>query len=426
MVTYPKMPQKNLPFNKEKILEIMQKYPTPFHIYDEVGIRSNARKFKKAFSVLSGFKEFFAVKALPNPFVMKLLKEEGFGTDCSSLPELMLSEKIGITGENIMFSSNDTPANEYKKAKELGATINLDDISHILFLEEHAGLPELICFRFNPGPARRGNVLIGDPKEAKYGFTREQLFEGYRLCLDKGIKRFGLHTMVVSNELNSNFFIETAKMMFELAVEIKNELGIKLEFINLGGGLGIAQKPEENALDYEKLAAEMKKSYDGIIVENGLDGMKIFMECGRVITGPYGYLVTSVLHLKHTYKDYVGCDACMANLMRPGMYGAYHHITVLGKENEPTTKMYDVTGSLCENNDKFAIDRPLPEVKEGDILVIHDTGAHGHSMGFNYNGKLRSAEILLREDGTTVEIRRTETVEDYFATLDFSALKNFK
>jgi diaminopimelate decarboxylase len=420
------MVNKKLPFTKEQILEIMKDHPTPFHIYDEAGIRDNARKFKKAFGILPGFKEFFAVKALPNPFIMKLLKEEGFGADCSSYPELLLAEKIGLEKENIMFSSNDTPAEEYKKAKELGAIINLDDISHIPFLEKNAGFPDLICFRYNPGPSRQGNQIIGDPKEAKYGFTREQLFEGYRTCMEKGIKRFGLHTMIISNELNPDFFIETARMMFELAVEIKEKLGIKLEFVNLGGGLGIPQKPEDNALNYEELAAGIKKVYDEIIVKNKLDGIKIFMECGRVITGPYGYLVTSVLHLKHIYKDYVGCDACMANFMRPALYGAYHHITVLGKENEPTTKMYDVTGSLCENNDKFAINRPLPEVKEGDILVIHDTGAHGHAMGFNYNGKLRSAELLLRENKEVVEIRRAETVDDYFATLDFDQLEKFQ
>ncbi len=419
------MTQKKLPFTKEKVLEIMKTYPTPFHIYDEAGIRGNARKFKQAFSVLPGFKEFFAVKALPNPFILRILKEEGFGTDCSSLPELLLAEKVGITGEEIMFSSNDTPAKEYAKAKELGAIINLDDISHIPFLESNAGIPDLICLRFNPGPARKGNVIIGDPKEAKYGFTREQLFEGYRICQEKGIKRYAVHTMIISNELNPDFFVETARMMFELATEINEKLGIKLEFINLGGGLGIPYRPEDRALDYEKLAKKIKEAYDETLVKNELDGIRIFMECGRVITGPYGYLVTKVLHLKHTYKDFVGTDACLANLMRPAMYGAYHHITILGKENEPTTKMYDVTGSLCENNDKFAIGRPLPQVREGDILVIHDTGAHGHAMGFNYNGKLRSAELLLREDGSVVQIRRAETADDYFATLDFSALEKF-
>ncbi|MAG91654.1 diaminopimelate decarboxylase [Candidatus Woesearchaeota archaeon] len=417
---------KKLPFTKEKILEIIKVHPTPFYIYDEGAIRDNARLFKKAFGILPGFKEFFAVKALPNPFIMKILKEEGFGTDCSSYPELVLSEKIGTVKEDIMFSSNDTPANEYKKAKELGAIINLDDISHIPFLEKHAGLPDLISFRYNPGPARKGNVIIGDPKEAKYGFTREQLFEGYKLFKDKGVKRFGLHTMVVSNELNPKSFIDTARMMFELAVEIKEKLGIKLEFVNFGGGMGIPHKPEDKALDYNKLAQEIKELYDEIIVKNKLGALKVFMEYGRVITGPYGYLVTRVLHLKHTYKDFVGCDACMANFMRPAIYGAYHHITVLGKEHEAPTRVYDVTGSLCENNDKFAIDRKLPEVGEGDIIVIHDTGAHSHAMGFNYNGKLRSAELLLRENNEVVEIRRAETAEDYFATLDFDKMKSFK
>tara|TARA_Y100000031_G_C8247279_1_gene398727 strand:- start:781 stop:2055 length:1275 start_codon:yes stop_codon:yes gene_type:complete len=421
-----KMTIKKLPFTKEKILEIIKVHPTPFYIYDEGAIRDNARLFKKAFGILPGFKEFFAVKALPNPFIMEILKEEGFGTDCSSYPELVLSEKIGTVKEDIMFSSNDTPANEYKKAKELGAIINLDDISHIPFLEKHAGLPDLISFRYNPGPARKGNVIIGDPKEAKYGFTREQLFEGYKLCKDKGVKRFGLHTMVVSNELNPKSFIDTARMMFELAVEIKEKLGIKLEFVNFGGGMGIPHKPEDKALDYNKLAQEIKELYDEIIVKNKLGALKVFMEYGRVITGPYGYLVTRVLHLKHTYKDFVGCDACMANFMRPAIYGAYHHITVLGKEHEAPTRVYDVTGSLCENNDKFAIDRKLPEVGEGDIIVIHDTGAHSHAMGFNYNGKLRSAELLLRENNEVVEIRRAETAEDYFATLDFDKMKSFK
>lgn len=420
------MAQKKLPFTKEKILEIIKQYPTPFHIYDEAGIRGNAKRFKQSFSILPGFKEFFAVKALPNPFVLKILKEEGFGVDCSSAPELLLAERIGLNGEEIMFTSNDTPADEYRKARELGAIINLDDISHIPFLESNAGIPDIICLRFNPGPARKGNVIIGDPKEAKYGFTREQLFEGYSTCQEKGVKRFGLHTMVISNELNADFFVETARMMFELAVDIKEKLGIKLEFINLGGGLGIPYKPKNRALDYEKLAEKLREEYDQIIVKNELDGIRIFMECGRVITGPYGCLITKVLHSKHTYKDFIGVDACMANLMRPSMYGAYHHITILGRESEPTTKMYDVTGSLCENNDKFAIDRPLPQIREGDILVIHDTGAHGHAMGFNYNGKLRSAELLLREDRSVVRIRRAETADDYFATLDFNELEKFQ
>jgi diaminopimelate decarboxylase len=420
------MTNNKLPFTKEKMQEIISQHPTPFHIYDEKGIRENAKKFRTSFSILPGFKEYFAVKALPNPFILKILKEGGFGADCSSMAELLLSEKVGLNGEDIMFTSNDTPASEYKKAIELGAIINVDDISHIPFLEENSGIPKLVCLRFNPGPARKGNIIIGDPKEAKYGFTREQLFEGYGILKEKGVKRFGLHTMIVSNELNPGFFVETARMMFELAVEINQKLGIRLEFINLGGGLGIPYRPGETGLDYTNLAAKIKIVYDDILEKNEMGGIKIYFECGRVITGPYGYLFTTVLHLKHTYKEFVGTDACMANLMRPAMYGAYHHITVLGKENDATTKMYDVTGSLCENNDKFAIDRPLPDVKEGDILVIYNTGAHGHSMGFNYNGKLRSAELLLREGGSVVEIRRAETIDDYFATLDFSALEKFQ
>lgn len=419
------MAEKTLPFNKEKILEIIDNYPTPFHIYDEQAIRQNAKEFLKSFGILEGFKQFFAVKATPNPFILRIMEQEGFGVDCSSLAELEMAEKVGFSGEEIMFSSNDTPAEDFIKARELGAIINLDDISHIDFLEKHAGLPDLICFRYNPGPARTGNVIIGDPKEAKYGFTREQLFEGYEICKQKGVQRFGLHTMVVSNELNQNYLIETAKMMFELALEVKERTGIKLEFVNLGGGFGIPQKPEEKALDYNALAKEMKKFYEKILAKNGLNGLRLYLECGRIITGPYGYLITTVLHLKHTYKDFVGCDASMANLMRPAMYGAYHHITALGKENEAKNHVYDVTGSLCENNDKFAINRKLPEIGEGDILVIHDTGAHGHAMGFNYNGKLRSAELLLRPDGSVIQIRRAETVDDYFATLDFKKLESF-
>lgn len=415
-----------LPFNLEEITKIIQDYPTPFHIYDEKGIRENARKFKAAFGKLEGFKEFFAVKALPNPFILKILKSEGFGTDCSSLPELLLAEKVGIVGENIMFSSNDTPAGEYVKAKELGAIINLDDISHIEFLEENAGMPDLICFRYNPGPSRTGNVIIGKPEEAKYGFTKKQLFDGYALCRKKGVQRFGLHTMVASNELHYQYFVETARMLFDLVVEISKEVGIRFEFVNLGGGIGIPYRLDQEAVSYEKIVEGVQQAYVETIEKNGLSPLKIFLECGRVITGPYGYLITKVLHLKHTYKDYVGCDACMANLMRPALYGAYHHITVLGKETQPATAKYDVTGSLCENNDKFAIDRLLPEVQIGEILAIHDTGAHGFAMGFNYNAKLRSAELLLREDRTVTQIRRAETVDDYFGTLNFDKLKQFK
>ncbi len=410
---------KHIPFNKEQIVKINEKYPTPFHIYDEQAIRENARKFNEVFSWMPGFKEYFAVKATPNPSILKLLYEEGFGADCSSLTELMMAERAGITGEEIMFSSNDTPANEFRKARELGAIINLDDLSHLEFLEAEAGLPELISFRFNPGPLKKGNAIIGVPEEAKYGLTREQLFDGYRLAKSKGVKRFGLHTMVASNELHANYFVETAKMLFELVVEINRALDIRLEFVNIGGGIGIPYKPEQKPVDLEQISKGIKKVYEHLIVANNLEPLKIFMECGRVITGPYGYLVSTVLHKKAIYKNYVGLDACMANLMRPALYGAYHHITVLGKENWALDHLYDVTGSLCENNDKFAINRPLPQIERGDLLVIHDAGAHGHAMGFNYNGKLRSAELLLKPDGSVELIRRAETEADYFATLDF-------
>lgn len=420
------MVSKELPFTKQEILKITEKYPTPFHIYDEKAIRKNARRMKAAFKDVPGFKEFFAVKALPNPYILKILKEEGFGADCSSLPELILAEKAGMKGEDIMFSSNDTPEEEFRKAKELGGFINLDDISHIPYLEKSAGLPEIVCFRYNPGPLKEGNSIIGKPEEAKYGFTREQLFKGYKILRDKGIKRFGMHTMVASNELNSDYFVETARLLFELIVEISTTLGIRFEFVNLGGGIGIPYRPEQEEVSLEAVAKGVKEAYEATITAKGLAPLKVFLECGRVITGPYGYLISRVRHLKSTYKDYVGLDSCMANLMRPGIYGAYHHITVLGKEKEPLAHKYDVTGSLCENNDKFAIDRLLPDIKIGDLLVIHDTGAHGHSMGFNYNGKLRSAELLLREDKSVVQIRRAETIEDYFATLDFEGLKNFK
>ncbi len=413
-----------LPFDKQKIVEITKEHPTPFHIYDEKGLRENARRFKEAFSILPGFKEYFAVKACPNPFLLKILKEEGFGTDCSSLPELMLSEKVGIVGEDIMMSSNDTPAEEFVKCKELGGIINLDDISHIDFLEKAAGLPEMICFRYNPGPAKKGNDIIGDPKEAKYGFTKEQMIEGYKILKEKGVKRFGMHTMMVSNELEVRGLVETARLMFELALEVKEKAGIEVEFINLGGGIGTPQMPDQpHTMPYEDIARDMKKVYE--IVFAGEMQPKVYLECGRTITGPFGWLITKVRHLKKTYKDYVGTDACMANLMRPALYGAYHHLVVLGKENDDLSHKYDVTGSLCENNDKFAIDRMFPEIEVGDLLVIYNAGAHGHAMGFNYNGKLRSAEILLREDGSVLQIRRAETVDDYFATLDFDKLGEF-
>ncbi|MFZ5753028.1 MAG: diaminopimelate decarboxylase [Bacillota bacterium] len=417
------MAEKKLPFTKAQLEEIIKEHPTPFHIYDEKAIRENARRLIQAFAWAPAFKEYFAVKATPNPYILKILREEGFGADCSSLAELVLAEKAGIVGENIVFTSNDTPAVEYQKAFELGAIINLDDISHIDYLEKHVGIPEIISFRYNPGPLREGgNSIIGNPEEAKYGLTRKQIFEAYKIMKEKGVKRFGIHTMVISNELDPNYFIETANMMFDLIIELYRTLDIRIELVNFGGGIGIPYRPEQEVVDLEYIGRGIRKAYEEKIVANGLHPLKLAMECGRMITGPYGYLVATVLHKKEIYKNYVGLDACMANLMRPGMYGAYHHITVVGKEDWPLDHTYDVTGSLCENNDKFAIDRPLPRIDIGDIVVIHDTGAHGHAMGFNYNGKLRSAELLLKPDGSVELIRRAETLEDLFQTLDFSRL----
>ncbi len=413
------MSLKTLPFSKEQIEEITQKYPTPFHIYDERGMVDNAKKMKKIFDWIPGFKNYYAVKACPNPAILKILEKEGFGADCSSLPELVLADRSGIRGENIMFTSNDTPDEEFIKAKELGAIINLDDITHIEKLEKSAGIPELICFRYNPGSSRQGNIIIGKPEEAKYGLTFDQIMKAYPLAREKGAKRFGLHTMVASNELDSAYFVETARMLFDIAVQLKEKFDIRLEFVNMGGGVGIPYKPEENPVDLAAVSKGMKEAYDKIIVPAGLAPLRIVFECGRVITGPYGYLVTKVRQVAQKYKDYVGVDACMTNLMRPALYGAYHHITIPGKENLKNNHIYDVTGSLCENNDKFAIDRKLPELEEGDLMVIHDTGAHGYAMGFNYNGKLKSAELLLKKDGTVQLIRRAETMDDYFATLDF-------
>jgi len=419
------MAEKKCPLNEEQLEALTERFPTPFHIYDEKAIRENARRLKAAFAWNPGFKEYFAVKAAPNPYLMKILKAEGFGADCSSLPELMLAESIGLSGEEIILSANDMPANELVKATELGAIINLDDISHIEYLEQCAGLPEAISIRYNPGPLKSGNTIIGHPEEAKYGFTREQLFEGYRILRDKGVKRFGLHTMVASNELDAKYFIETAHILFDLVAELSTELGVKVEFINIGGGIGIPYKPEEQAVDLTFVGEGIRELYEEKIEKAGLAPLDLNMECGRMITGPYGWLVSRVLHEKNTYKQFVGLDACMTNLMRPALYGAYHHITVPGKEDASCDFVCDVTGSLCENNDKFAIDRALPEIEIGDLVVIHDAGAHGHAMGFNYNGKLRSAELLLREDGEVVQIRRPETVEDYFATLDFEGLESF-
>ncbi len=415
---------KTTPFSKEQIEKIIKDYPTPFHIYDEAAILENAENLKKAFAWNPGFKEFFAVKAAPNPYLMKILNKIGFGADCSSIAELVLSEKCGISNEEIMFTSNNTGAHEYKKARELGAIINLDDITHISFLEETAGLSEIVSFRYNPGKLKAGNAIIGSPEEAKYGFTEAQLIEGYKTLKEKGITRFGIHTMVASNELNGDYFIETADIMFNLMAKIKQEVGITFEFVNLGGGIGIPYKPEQNPVDIEYVSKGIQKKYEEIIVPAGLAPVKLFLESGRYITGPYGYLVTTVQHFKNIYRKYAGVDATMANLMRPALYGAYHHITVLGKENQEANTVYDVTGSLCENNDKFAVQRSLPELERGDILVIHDAGAHGHAMGFQYNGKLRSAELLFRKDSSVTQIRRAETLEDYFATLDFSNINN--
>lgn len=417
------MNNKIVPFTEEQIRNIIAKYPTPFHIYDEKGIVDNVRKLIKAFDWAPDFKEYFAVKATPNPYIMKLLKAEGVGADCSSMAELILCEKVGITGHDIVFSSNDTPYEEYKKALELGALINLDDITMIDYMEQYGPLPDSICARYNPGPLlKSGNAIIGVPEEAKYGMTKEQLLEAFRICKEKGVRHFGLHTMVVSNELDPNGLINTAKMMFELAVEVKNTLGIAVEFIDFGGGIGVAYKPEDTPVDYDTVSAGIKKYFEAIMVPAALGKLRLSFECGRVITGPFGYLVTTAIHHKDIWKHYIGTDASMANLMRPGMYGAYHHLTVMGKENAPADHIYDVTGSLCENCDKFAIDRQLPEIKDGDILVIHDAGAHGHAMGFNYNGKLRSAELLLHTDGSVDQIRRAETLDDLFATIDFSKL----
>lgn len=407
-------------FSKAQIEEIVKTYPTPFHIYDEKGLRANAAAVKEAFAWNKGYKEFFAVKAEPNPFIMKVLKEYGVGSDCSSLTELMLAEKCGITGNDIMFSSNDTPAEDFEYAAKIGATINLDDFSHIAFLEKVLGrLPERLSLRYNPGGiVTISNGIMDNPGDAKYGMTKAQLFEAYRILKDKGVKEFGMHAFLVSNTVTNDYYPVLAKQLFELAVEIKNETGVSLNFINLSGGVGIAYKPEQTPNDIKVIGEGVHKVYDEILVPAGMGDVEIYTEMGRFMTGPYGMLVTKVIHEKKIYKDYIGVDACAVNLMRPAMYGAYHHITVLGKEDAPCDHKYDVTGSLCENNDKFAIDRMLPEIEIGDYIAIHDTGAHGFSMGYNYNGKLKSAELLLKEDGSVQLIRRREEPKDYFATLD--------
>ncbi len=414
------MEGKGVPFTRERIEKIMSDHPTPFYIYDEAGIRESARALSRAFSwVPGGFRNFFAVKACPNPHILKILAREGLGTDCSSLPELVMSERAGISGEDVMFTSNDTPADEFRKAVSLGAIINLDDITHIPFLEKKAGIPDVVCFRYNPGKLVGGNRIIGNPEESKFGLRRDQIFSAYESMKSKGVRRFGLHAMVASNVLDEDYIINAAGMLFGLATEISGKLGIEFEFINLGGGIGIPYRPEERPVDLESLSGRIRKSYEKKFPESGSSRPMIFMECGRLMTGPHGYLVTNVRHVARKHRDFVGMDACMANLMRPGIYGAYHHITVMGKEGEPKDHVYDVTGGLCENNDKFAVQRHLPEIEPGDILVIHDAGSHGHSMGFQYNGKLRSAELLLTEDGRVRQIRRAETPEDYFSTINF-------
>ena len=408
---------------KEKLEEIAAKYPTPFHLYDEKGIRENARRMNKAFSWNKGFRDYFAVKATPNPVLMTILKEEGCGVDCSSYTELMLSDACGFHGADIMFSSNDTPPEDFRLAKKLGAIINLDDLTHVAFLNEVAGIPETICCRYNPGGTfRTANGIMDNPGEAKYGMTYDQMAEAYRELRRLGAKRFGIHAFLASNTQTEEYYPELARILFGLAVKLRDETGADIRFVNLSGGVGIPYTPDGKPVDILKVGAGVEEAFRKVLVPAGMGDAAVFTELGRFMLGPYGCLVTRAVHEKHTYKDYIGVDACAANLMRPAMYGAYHHITVMGKEDAPCDHKYDVTGGLCENNDKFAVDRMLPKIDKGDLLVLHDTGAHGFSMGYNYNGKLRSAEILLKEDGSFELIRRAETPEDYFATLDFLKL----
>jgi diaminopimelate decarboxylase len=411
--------EKTLPFNAATLQRVLDKYPTPFYLYDERGIRQRTRDLMKAFAWNPGFKNYFAVKATPNPHIVSILRDEGSGADCSSPAELVICERLGITGQSIMFTSNNTTAPEYAFARELDAIINLDHPDLIDTLVSTGGMTETISFRYNPGPERTGNAIIGNPQEAKFGCTRAQILQGYQRCHELGAKRFGLHAMIVSNERDVQSLWHTAQMLFELAVLVKQELDIKIGFINLGGGIGVGYRPTDNEINLAEFGAGVQKRYQEILVPAGLDPVQIMMENGRSMTGPFGFLVTRVINKKETYKKYVGVDACMSNLMRPGMYGAYHHITVLGKKNSSAAAPVDVVGSLCENNDKFAVDRELPETEVGDVMVIHDAGAHGHAMGFQYNGRLRCAELLLQEDGTVRQIRRAETLDDYFATVEF-------
>lgn len=405
---------------KEQLDEIVKQYPTPFHLYDEKGIRENIKAVKEAFSWNKGFKEYFAVKACPNPFLINILKEYGCGCDCSSYTELMMSSAIGCTGKDIMFSSNDTPAEEYAYAYKLGATINLDDITHIDFLEDTIGtIPKRISCRYNPGGTfELGNGIMDNPGDAKYGMTTEQIFDAFRILKEKGAEEFGIHAFLASNTVTNEYYPELAKRLFELAVKLKEETGANIKFINLSGGVGIPYTPDQKPNDIRVIGEGVRKVYEEVFVPAGMGDVEIYSEMGRFMMGPYGCLVTKAIHEKHTHKEYIGVDACAVNLMRPAMYGAYHHITVMGKEKEPCDHKYDVTGSLCENNDKFAVDRMLPKIDMGDLLVIHDTGAHGFAMGYNYNGKLKSAEVLLKEDGSTQLIRRAEEPKDYFATFD--------
>lgn len=404
-----------------QVQEIAKTYPTPFHLYSEKGIRENARRLKDAFSWNKGFREYFAVKATPNPFILKILQEEGCGVDCSSLTELMMSEACGFHGSDIMFSSNVTPAAEYKKAKELGAFINLDDITHIPFLEEHAGIPEVICCRYNPGGVfKMGTDIMDNPGDAKYGMTKEQLTKAFTRLKALGAKEFGIHSFLASNTVTNEYYPTLAGILFELAVEIAEKTGVKIKFINLSGGIGVPYTPDKKPNDIAVIGEGVRRQFEKILVPAGMGDVAIFTELGRFMLAPYGALITRAIHEKHIYKEYIGVDACAVNLMRPAMYGAYHHITVLGKEDAPCDCKYDITGSLCENNDKFAIDRMLPKIEMGDYLNIHDAGAHGFAMGYNYNGKLKSAELLLKEDGSVQMIRRAETPEDYFATFDFT------
>lgn len=414
---------KNTFVNKEQLEKIAARFPTPFYLYDEKGIRENVRKLQKAFAWNSGFREYFAVKATPNPVILKIMKEEGCGVDCSSLTELMLSDAVGFHGQSIMFSSNETPPEEFELAKKLGALINLDDFTHIDFLKSTAGIPETICCRFNPGGTFQiSNAIMDTPGESKYGFTREQLEEGFVKLKELGARRFGIHAFLASNTTDDGYYPTLAGILFRTAVDLYHKTGIAVSFINLSGGVGIPYRPEQKPANIAKIGEGVRKAFEEILVPAGLKDVAIYTELGRFMLGPYGCLVTKAIHEKHIYKEYIGVDACAANLLRPAMYGAYHHITVMGKENAPCDHQYDIVGSLCENNDKFAIDRMFPKIDMGDLLVIHDAGAHGHAMGYNYNGRLRSAEVLLKEDGSAQLIRRAETPADYFATLDFMGL----